>query len=190
MSVGSEAELPWGRPFPANKSARAERWLLFRTSLRFPSLGNRLLPFRSTCRSLAINLVLMGGTFSDLMAQFDPVNRKRKGDQFELVCKWFLENDPTYQSLLRRVWMWDDWPGRQGIDAGIDLVAEEAVNPTLRACRSEKRGPQILRVLQNQLSFLHDDHGYGVELPCELIFERSEFVRDFANPRVNLSPDI
>ena len=125
MSVGSEAELPWGRPFPANKSARAERWLLFRTSLRFPSLGNRLLPFRSTCRSLAINLVLMGGTFSDLMAQFDPVNRKRKGDQFELVCKWFLENDPTYQSLLRRVWMWDDWPGRQGIDAGIDLVAED-----------------------------------------------------------------
>ncbi|MBU3751939.1 MAG: DEAD/DEAH box helicase, partial [Mycobacterium sp.] len=44
---------------------------------------------------------------------------------FEAVCKWFLENDPTYQPLLKRVWLWDDWPGRKGIDAGIDLVAED-----------------------------------------------------------------
>jgi len=38
------------------------------------------------------------GAFSDLAAQFDPVNTKRKGDWFELVCKWFLENDPAYGS--------------------------------------------------------------------------------------------
>ncbi|CKI51574.1 Helicase associated domain protein [Mycolicibacterium smegmatis] len=68
----------------------------------------------------------MGGTFSDLKAQFDPVNRKRKGDQFEIVCKWFLENDTgQYKQLLRRVWLWKDWPGNWGIDAGIDLVAED-----------------------------------------------------------------
>ncbi len=67
------------------------------------------------------------GTFSDLKAQFDSVNKKRKGDQFEFVCKWFLENDPTqYKQLLRRVWLWKDWPGNWGIDAGIDLVAEDA----------------------------------------------------------------
>lgn len=65
------------------------------------------------------------GTFIALAAQFDPTNIKRKGDQFELVCKWFLENDPTYQPLLRRVWLWDNWPGRKGNDAGIDLVAED-----------------------------------------------------------------
>ena len=65
----------------------------------------------------------MGG-FDDLAAQFDPADTKRKGDQFEAVCKWFLENDPTYRPLLRRVWLWDDWPGRKGIDAGIDLVAD------------------------------------------------------------------
>jgi predicted helicase len=65
------------------------------------------------------------GTFSDLLGQFDPVDNKRKGDQFELICKWFLENDPTYRPLLRRVWLWDEWPGRKGIDAGIDLVAED-----------------------------------------------------------------
>ncbi|WP_163720926.1 DEAD/DEAH box helicase [Mycolicibacterium psychrotolerans] len=65
------------------------------------------------------------GTFSDLRGKFDPDDDRRRGKQFEYVCKWFLENDPTYQPLLRRVWLWDDWPGRKGIDAGIDLVAED-----------------------------------------------------------------
>ena len=65
------------------------------------------------------------GAFRDLAAQFDKVNQKRKGDQFELVCKWFLVNDPTYRPLLRKVWLWDEWPSRRGIDAGIDIVAED-----------------------------------------------------------------
>lgn len=65
------------------------------------------------------------GVFDDLAAQFDPASTKRRGDQFEAVCKWFLENDPSYQPLLRRVWLWDDWPGRKGGDSGIDLVAED-----------------------------------------------------------------
>jgi superfamily II DNA or RNA helicase len=72
------------------------------------------------------------GVFDELAAQFDPVDNNHKGDQFELVCKWFLENDPMYQPLLRAVWLWDDWPGPEdgvgpkGIDAGIDLVAEDS----------------------------------------------------------------
>lgn len=65
------------------------------------------------------------GSFDDLAAQFDQVERKGKGDEFERVCKWFLENDPTYKPLLRRVWLWKDWPGRRDIDHGIDLVAED-----------------------------------------------------------------
>lgn len=31
----------------------------------------------------------------------------------------------VYAAQLRRVWLWDEWPGRWGIDAGIDLVAED-----------------------------------------------------------------
>ncbi|BBX58330.1 UvrABC system protein B [Mycobacterium shottsii] len=65
------------------------------------------------------------GTFSELRAKFDPDDDRRRGQQFEYVSQWFLENDPTYRPLLRRVWLWDDWPGRRGIDAGIDLVAED-----------------------------------------------------------------
>jgi len=51
-------------------------------------------------------------------------DRHRRGKQFEHLCKWFLGNDPVYASELRRVWLWDEWPGRWGADAGIDLVAE------------------------------------------------------------------
>src|SRR5664280_2088084 len=55
---------------------------------------------------------------------FDSEINKAKGDQGERLFKWFLENDPVYKSKLRKVWFWDDWPGRTTRDLGIDLVAE------------------------------------------------------------------
>ncbi|MBX7433783.1 Helicase associated domain protein [Mycobacterium sp. Y57] len=64
------------------------------------------------------------GDFDGLYGNLDADSRVR-GRQFEHVCKWFLENDPVYRSELRRVWLWDEWPGRWGGDAGIDLVAED-----------------------------------------------------------------
>src|SRR5688500_15384883 len=48
-----------------------------------------------------------------------------RGVQFEAIAKWFLENEPAYRLRLRRVWLWRTWPGRWGLDAGIDLVAED-----------------------------------------------------------------
>ena len=53
------------------------------------------------------------------------LDERRRGKQFEHICKWFLTNDPIYLGQLRRVWLWDEWPGRWAADAGIDLVAEE-----------------------------------------------------------------
>ena len=64
------------------------------------------------------------GAFNDLVARLDPDPRVR-GKQFEHICKWFLTNDPVYKHELRRVWLWDEWTGRWGGDAGIDLVAED-----------------------------------------------------------------
>jgi superfamily II DNA or RNA helicase len=64
------------------------------------------------------------GDFDGLYGNLDADPRVR-GRQFEHVCKWFLENDPVYRSELRRAWLWDEWPGRWGGDAGIDLVAED-----------------------------------------------------------------
>ncbi len=48
----------------------------------------------------------------------------RRGREFEQACKRYLLGDPQYKSLLKRVWLWNDWPPRWGADAGIDLVAE------------------------------------------------------------------
>jgi superfamily II DNA or RNA helicase len=59
----------------------------------------------------------------DLLGRCDP-DPVRRGTEFERICRWFLTHDPVYARGLRRVWLWDDWPGRWGADAGIDLVAE------------------------------------------------------------------
>ena len=60
----------------------------------------------------------------DLLGRLDP-EKVRRGSQFARICQWFLTHDPVYAHELRRVWLWDDWPGRWGADAGIDLVAED-----------------------------------------------------------------
>jgi predicted helicase len=64
------------------------------------------------------------GHLGDLLARLDE-DKLRRGTQFERICKWFLTNDALYQHQVRRVWLWDEWPGRWGPDAGIDLVVED-----------------------------------------------------------------
>ena len=46
------------------------------------------------------------------------------GTDFEWLCRFFLLAAPKYKGLFQHVWLWNDWPGRWGIDKGIDLVAE------------------------------------------------------------------
>ena len=51
---------------------------------------------------------------------------KTKGLWFEKLAQQFLLNDPLYASKFDEVWLWQDWPGRNGkVDTGIDLVARE-----------------------------------------------------------------
>jgi superfamily II DNA or RNA helicase len=63
------------------------------------------------------------GSFGDLLERLSPDPHLR-GRQFERLCAWFLRNDSLYAAQLLEVWAWDEWPGRWGPDAGIDLVAE------------------------------------------------------------------
>ncbi len=58
--------------------------------------------------------------FSDLFRRLDSDPNVR-GRQFEHICKWLLEHDPRYRNQFEKVWLWDEWPGRWGPDAGIDL---------------------------------------------------------------------
>lgn len=46
-----------------------------------------------------------------------------KGRAFEELVAWYLRNAPEYRALFADVWLWRDWPGRWGADAGIDIVA-------------------------------------------------------------------
>lgn len=63
------------------------------------------------------------GDLDSLLARLDPDPRAR-GDAFEELCAWWLRTDPIYSGKLRSVWRWAEWPGRDGPDTGIDLVAE------------------------------------------------------------------
>jgi superfamily II DNA or RNA helicase len=66
-------------------------------------------------------------TIQHLLANLDrSLQVQVRGQQFEHICKWFLENEPGYRSQLKRVWLWNEWPDAWAPDAGIDLVAEAA----------------------------------------------------------------
>ncbi|MDV3136820.1 Helicase associated domain protein, partial [Mycobacterium sp. 29Ha] len=94
-----------------------------------------------------------------LYATLDGESQKR-GRQFEHICKWFLENDPVYRHELRRVWLWSEWPGRWGGDAGIDLVAEDR-NGTLWAIQAKAYDPKY-RVTKKDVDRFLSESGRAV----------------------------
>jgi predicted helicase len=79
-------------------------------------------------------------TFADLIQQLasEPALR---GRQFERLCHWYLQNAPEYRYRLRKVWLWNEWPGRWGPDVGIDLVAE-TVEGDLWAVQAKALDPE------------------------------------------------
>jgi predicted helicase len=84
-----------------------------------------------------------------------PSASKARGDAFERLAKWYLENSPVYSALLRRVWPREDWPGRWGRDAGIDLVAE-ANDGKLWAIQAKAYEPTTSITKQDVDSFLSE----------------------------------
>ncbi len=49
-----------------------------------------------------------------------------KGSRFERLMQAYLLTDPQYAYLFKRVWLWDEFPGKHDLgsgDTGIDLVA-------------------------------------------------------------------
>ncbi len=48
------------------------------------------------------------------------------GNKFERIIAWYLKTEPIYQAKFEKIWLWNDFPGRDSIsskDIGIDLVA-------------------------------------------------------------------
>ncbi|MGO9862346.1 MAG: DEAD/DEAH box helicase [Terriglobales bacterium] len=53
-------------------------------------------------------------------------SNRDKGDKFERLMLEFLKADPLYSDKFKNVWLWNNWPGRDGkVDTGIDIVAQE-----------------------------------------------------------------
>lgn len=51
-----------------------------------------------------------------------------KGYRFERLMAKLLQTDPMYADQFSAVWLWHDWPGRDGKhDTGIDIVAVDRV---------------------------------------------------------------
>ena len=82
-------------------------------------------------------------------------NEAQRGKQFERACKWFLQNDPEYRRELKRVWLWDEWPGRWGRDKGIDLVAED-FDGKIWAVQAKAYAPQYSITKQDVDKFLSE----------------------------------
>ncbi|ABM69340.1 DEAD/DEAH box helicase [Prochlorococcus marinus] len=70
-------------------------------------------------------------TFDEFYSSLDSDPRIR-GKQFEKFIKWFLKNDPVWESQVKNIWLWDEHPKRSewGPDCGIDLVFEDFQNKT------------------------------------------------------------
>ena len=82
------------------------------------------------------------GTFPHIEQAIRAFDSERAlGNAFEWLSRFFLLNAPQYKGLINQVWLWNDWPGRWGIDKGIDLVAE-ATDGKLWAIQAKGVNPE------------------------------------------------
>lgn len=70
-------------------------------------------------------------------------SERDKGTAFERTVQAYLRSDFLWAEKFSNVWLWSDWPGRDGRgDAGIDLVAEEADSGDLWAIQAKFYDPK------------------------------------------------
>ena len=67
-------------------------------------------------------------TFNDILNKYRKISfsERDKGDRFERLMQAYLQTDPLYAFQLKKVWLWNEFPGKKdfgGKDTGIDLVA-------------------------------------------------------------------
>ncbi|WP_152269679.1 DEAD/DEAH box helicase [Agriterribacter humi] len=68
-------------------------------------------------------------TFNTLLDKYRTISfsEKDKGERFERLMQAYLLTDPQYANRLKKVWLWNEFHGRNdlgGSDTGIDLVAQ------------------------------------------------------------------
>ena len=67
-----------------------------------------------------------------------------KGRAFERLMQTALSKEPDiWRHRFAQVWMWDEWPQRDGSDTGIDLIGEGAGRRTVRHPVQVLRSPCV-----------------------------------------------
>ncbi|GAA4375842.1 DEAD/DEAH box helicase [Paeniglutamicibacter cryotolerans] len=73
---------------------------------------------------------------------FSATDERDKGTKFERFMKRYLELEPMYADQFSQVWLWDEWPERNGqVDTGIDLVARDRYTGELTAIQCKFYDP-------------------------------------------------
>ncbi|HLO70066.1 MAG TPA: type ISP restriction/modification enzyme [Flavipsychrobacter sp.] len=67
-------------------------------------------------------------SFKNILDKYRKISfsERDKGARFERLMQRYLQTDPTYATLFKKVWLWEEFPGKNdlgGGDTGIDLVA-------------------------------------------------------------------
>jgi predicted helicase len=67
-------------------------------------------------------------SFVDILNKYRKIafSEKDKGERFERLMQAYLQTDRQYADLFKKIWLWNDFPGKKdlgGNDTGIDLVA-------------------------------------------------------------------
>ena len=69
-------------------------------------------------------------------------DERDKGARFEKLVQAFLRTEPQYQDLYDEVWLWQEYPRRNGrTDTGIDLVARERATGAFTAIQAKFFAP-------------------------------------------------
>lgn len=95
-------------------------------------------------------------TIHDLLDEYARTapDTRAKGLYFERLIREFLATDPMYAVQYDEVWLWQDWPGREGkVDTGIDLVARERYSGELCAIQCKFFSPDHYLVKEDIDSF-------------------------------------
>ena len=98
----------------------------------------------------------MAATFGDIYAQLcerypDPLERGRR---FEPLVADVLRTDRMFRERYSQVWLWDDWPGRESGDIGVDIVAELADGSGYAAIQCKCYSPSTTLQKSHLNSFL------------------------------------
>lgn len=86
-------------------------------------------------------------SFTKLLDKFreDAKNKREQGILFEKFTQKYLTISTVYKEIYEKVWLWQDYPYRDGADTGIDLVAKHKYEDKYTAiqCKFFEEGSTI-----------------------------------------------